>query len=281
MALKQANLVAEAIKRKNPMVQCEIVVIKTQGDVLIKQSLTSFGGKGVFVTAIEEALEQGQVDIAVHSAKDLPMELMDGMQIISVLKREDPRDVLVMRKENVGKQKLIVGSSSLRRSEQIRCLMQNCEIQDIRGNVPTRIQKVKEGRYDATILAMAGLKRLSLMQEEELVYRPFEIEEMIPAGCQGIIAVEMKKTHPQKAFIEGIGDEITKQVFEIERGILQSLGAGCHEPVGVVATPKDHSFFVQLYQKKDARTRKVEFELEGGESWEKYILWEPDLEIRN
>ncbi len=272
LALKQADLVAEAICSKNPQVECVKKIIVTQGDIMQKQSLTSFGGKGVFVSEIERALSEDEIDIAVHSSKDLPMELFDGMSIAAVLKREDPRDVLVIRKGiNLNKENLIIGSSSLRRSEQIKKIYSNCILKDIRGNVPTRIEKVKFGDFDGTILAMAGLKRLNLLEDEDVNFIPFDFDSMVPAGCQGIISIEMKNNHPLRKIIESISDEVTENIFNIERGILKSMNAGCHEPVGVLAEYTDGVFRVRLYKKYGTHEELKEFVLEKGEPWEKYI----------
>ncbi len=240
LALAQTNLVIEEMKRIEPEVEVEIVSISTKGDRILDQPLLSFGGKGVFVEEFESKIQKGEIDIAVHSAKDMPMELMDDLCIVSVLKREDPRDVLVTRKGTLWDKNThsVIGTSSLRRKMQIENYG-NVKCKDLRGNVNTRLQKLENGEYDGIILAMAGLKRLGLERDERFDMTPFDCETFIPAGGQGIIAIEGLKTSLFSELFEKIDHKATRQELLFERQVLKNLNAGCHEPIGVFSKVED------------------------------------------
>ena len=175
LAMVQTELVAEALKQVQPGLETRIVTKVTEGDRILNKPLLEFGGKGVFVTEFEQALQNGEIDFAVHSAKDLPMDLEDGLGIVAVPPREDPRDVLMTPAgtDLSVKKEIVIGTSSLRRRLQIETLGKKlwpgaavrCE--DIRGNIQTRIRKMDEGLYDAIILAAAGLKRMKLANPAE------------------------------------------------------------------------------------------------------------------
>lgn len=235
LALAQTELVIRKIKEKSPGVECEICMITTKGDKILDKSLVEFGGKGVFLTEIEEKLQTGEIDIAVHSAKDMPMELAEGLAIMGVLKREDPRDVLVTTdwKGFLQKEHPVIGTSSLRRQTQIQQIFSNAVCSLLRGNVNTRLKKLEEGMYDGILLAAAGLNRLGLEREEKFHYHIFDIDRMIPAGGQGIIAVEGRKDSRFSGLLESITHENTKIELKLERKALKLLEAGCHEPVGI------------------------------------------------
>lgn len=234
LAMAQTCLVMEEIKRIDPSMDVEIVSLSTKGDKILDKPLLSFGGKGVFVEEFESKIAMNEIDIAVHSAKDMPMELLEGMSIVSVLKREDPRDVLVMKKGNIWDKNAhtIIGTSSLRRKLQIEA-MGDVECKDLRGNVNTRLQKLADGEYDGIILAMAGLKRLGLDTDPRFCVTPFDTENFIPAGGQGIIAVEGKKDSPFCELFKKMDNEKARTELMFERQVLKNLNAGCHEPIGV------------------------------------------------
>ena len=215
LAVKQTCLAADRMKEETPGLEVELVLKQTTGDKILDKPLLEFGGKGVFVSEFEEALQKGEIDFAVHSAKDLPMELAEGLEIVGVPKRADIRDVVVTRMDGIIEEKagkgeaIVVGTSSLRRKIQIEALGKKlwgvpavCE--NLRGNVQTRLNKLLEGQYDAIILAAAGLKRLEILTEADretkvqipeknLCFHYLDWDEMIPAGCQGILAVEGRK----------------------------------------------------------------------------------------
>lgn len=234
LALAQTGMVMEALERRYPGLRMEQVILRTQGDKLLDRPLADFGGKGVFITEFEEDLLRGDIDLAVHSAKDMPMELASGLTIGGVLPRGDVRDVLVTRKGLTGG-RMTVGTGSLRRQFQLRTLYPEAECISIRGNVPTRLQKVRDGICDGVVLAAAGLERLGLLREEDLDYRFFSCGEMLPAGGQGIIAVEGRAGDGAAELAEGISDENTLLELETERCVLELLNAGCHEALGVNA----------------------------------------------
>jgi hydroxymethylbilane synthase len=241
LAVAQANLVAEALKKAGNGLSAELVLKQTEGDRILDKPLLEFGGKGVFVTEFEQALLRGEIDFAVHSAKDLPMELEEGLGIVAVLERGDPRDVLVTPSlSNLsGKKEIIIGTSSLRRKIQMEEIgtamwpgaLVRCE--NLRGNVQTRLSKLMEGSYDGILLAAAGLKRLGLWEDSRYDYHCFDCETFIPAGGQGILAVEGRLDSGLEAVVKHIEDEEARMCLSLERKILRHLNAGCHEPIGV------------------------------------------------
>lgn len=244
LAVIQAKLVAAALEQAEPGIGTELVYKMTEGDRILDRPLLSFGGKGVFVTEFEEALQRGEIDFAVHSAKDLPMELAKGLTVVGVPQREDPRDVLVTMwdRDLKGKEQIVIGTSSLRRKAQIEAgripaglwdeqAAVRCE--NLRGNVLTRLRKLEDGEYDGEILAAAGLKRLGLWEDSRYRYTVLDCGEFIPAGCQGILAVEGRKDDELTGLAGRITHRETRISFDFERKVLGLLGAGCHEPVGV------------------------------------------------
>lgn len=290
LALVQTNLVIEALKQKYPQVEMEVVVIRTKGDKILNKPLIDFGGKGAFVTEFEDALFRGDIDLAVHSAKDMPMALLEGLEIAGTLKREDPRDVLVTNKNcnRASNEKLIIGTGSLRRQLQVLELYPNASCINIRGNVPTRLKKITSGECDGVILAAAGLKRLNLLKEEDCCYQIFSYDEVIPAGGQAIIAIEARKESAAAELIRAISDERAFQELSIEREILQLLGAGCHEAVGVLANMEGDHVTIRIMKEKDGSVLRVKgvssmmqkeallqqlvYQIKAGEgSWEKSI----------
>jgi hydroxymethylbilane synthase len=237
LALAQTNMVIDALTKANTDIECEIVVIHTTGDKILDKPLLEFGGKGVFVLEFEEALLKKDIDFAVHSAKDMPMELTEGLEIAGVLKREDPRDVLITKKSKIidKEDTAIIGTSSLRRQLQIQKLYPNILCNALRGNVNTRLQKLTDGLYDGIILAAAGIKRLKLDKELNYNFNYLSFEEMVPAGGQGIIAIEGRKDCEIGRLIKDISDSESMIRLETERRVLELFEAGCHEPIGVIS----------------------------------------------
>lgn len=239
--------------------------------------MLDFGGKGVFVTEFEEALIKGEIDFAVHSAKDLPMELGVGLGIVAVPKREDPRDVLVTvaGRDLHEKDQMVIGTSSLRRRLQIEELgktmwpQKTVRCEDIRGNVETRLLKLDEGLYDGIILAAAGLKRLHMVcpPEGELgerfetdgnhCFQYFDCGSFIPAGGQGILAVEGRLHDGLSRIAAGIQDEETRVCLNLERKILKRLDAGCHEPIGIYSRPVKGGIEVLGVCKREGKTKRI------------------------
>lgn len=258
LAMKQTELIAEQLKGIAADLEVELVPIKTKGDRILDRSLADFGGKGAFVAEFEEALLSDRIDLAVHSAKDLPVQLAEGLYICATPKREDPRDVLLTRREHPiirtavsgepeghDTARPVIGTSSPRRAEQIRALLP-AEVKLLRGNVPTRIGKLKNGEYDGILLAAAGLNRLGLMDDGELSYRKLSYEEMTPAGGQGIIAVEGRRGDQAAALAQCLNDDVSAMEFETERFLLARLGAGCHEAVGAFSAVSGEEIRIYL-----------------------------------
>lgn len=234
LALAQTEMFANALKKRFDDIDTEIVCISTKGDKILDKPLAMIGGKGVFISELENALLSGEVDMAVHSAKDLPLELADGLEISSALERGNYRDVLVTRKNEPIKneEKFIVGTGSLRRQGFIKNLYPFVEIKDIRGNVDTRIKKLMNKEYDAIILAAAGLERLSLYNSEKYDVTPFDCSDFLPAPCQAIIVAESRIGSAVSERLKEISHTETMIEFETERQIPKLLNADCGMPVG-------------------------------------------------
>jgi hydroxymethylbilane synthase len=234
LALVQSEQVARALRARGAEV--EVVPIRTSGDRLAETALADFGGKALFVREIEEGLLAGRIDIGVHSLKDLPGLLPPGLVLAAYPAREDPRDVLLSRTPG-GLAGLApgasVGTSSLRRAVLLRLLRPDLQARPIRGNVETRIQKLRDGLYEALVMAAAGLHRLGLTWPETTVLDP---ERFIPAGGQGVLAIEARTA--DRELLEALAplDHPQARVEALaERAFLRRLGAGCHVPVAVHA----------------------------------------------
>ncbi len=235
LALWQARHVASELERLG--VTSRIEVIKTTGDHLQtvaspERSGVQAGGKGLFTKEIEEALLAGAIDVAVHSLKDLPAEIPAGLTIAAIPEREDPRDAIVGRRLNDLPQQRRVGTSSGRRAAQLLLLRPDLEIATIRGNVDTRLRKLKEGQYDAIVLAVAGLRRLGL---EHDIAEIFSTDQMCPAPGQGALAIETRDSDPVRDICAELNHEPSRQAVGCERMASAALGGGCELPVGVFA----------------------------------------------
>ncbi|MGN0624246.1 MAG: hydroxymethylbilane synthase [Oscillospiraceae bacterium] len=233
LATAQTEMVAQALKSAFPQVAVTIVPVSTKGDKVLDKPLSKLGGKGVFVSELESRLLSGEIDIAVHSAKDLPVSLADGLEISGVLKRGDLRDVLVCPKgrEFTPGQAFTVGTGSLRRIANMNRLYPEAQFKDIRGNVDTRLKKLKDGEYDGIILAAAGLERLGI-SADDYSFTVFDSESFLPAPCQGIIAIESRKNDFVTPFIAKINHGETFMCFETERKAIALLCGDCSVPVG-------------------------------------------------
>lgn len=234
LALAQTEMFANALKKRFDDIETEIVCISTKGDKILDKPLAMIGGKGVFISELENALLSGAADMAVHSAKDLPLELADGLEISSALNRGNYRDVLVTRKNEPIKneEKFIVGTGSLRRQSFIKKIYPLVCIKDIRGNVDTRLGKLMNGDYDGIILAAAGLERLSLYNSADYDIMPFEYKDFLPAPCQAIVVAESKTGSAISERLKEISHTETMLEFETERQIPKLLNADCGMPVG-------------------------------------------------
>ncbi len=244
LALAQTKLVVDALQAAHPGARFEIRKITTQGDRDTKP-LSEIGGQGVFTKAIEDALLRRDIDIAIHSMKDLPPALTDGLVIAAVPTRGDPRDALVTKDGRLladltpGAR---IGTGSPRRAVQIKALRPDVECVEIRGNVDTRIRKVDEGQYDAAVLAMAGLQRLGVAARASQI---FSVEEMVPSPGQGALAVQVREGDADAiALCAAIDDAETHLAVTAERAFLEKLGAGCKLPVGAFAVRGASGAFV-------------------------------------
>ncbi len=214
--------------------EVEIRIIKTTGDKLANLSLTQSGTKGLFIKEIEEALAAGEVDVAVHSLKDLPTEQPEGLSVTAVPAREDARDAFIAGPSFADLTSgARVGTSSLRRQAQLRHLRPDLELISMRGNLDTRLRKLERGNCDALVLAAAGLHRLGLTAR---VRQYFEVEQMCPAVGQGALAIETRGDDPRvKAAVVTLDDRVTHSAIRAERATLRHLGGGCQAPIAAYA----------------------------------------------
>lgn len=270
LALIQTELVKAQILKYFPNEKIEIVHVVTHGDKVLDKPLGEIGGKGVFTKEIEEKLLDKTIDIAVHSAKDVPMELADGLCLGAVLLRDDNRDVILKRKETkkIGAGS-IIGTSSLRREIQIKQISPDVTIKSLRGNVGTRIDKLKSGEYDAIILAAAGLKRLGLDNDTELDYIYPDEEKFISAAGQGILAIECRNGD-LKDVMAALDDRKARICLEAEREFLKCLDGSCNAPCGAHCTVDEHGFYFRGMYAYDGKTPKYAVINEKtDEQWEK------------
>ena len=233
LALAQTTMVVNEIKNYFPSINIQVVHFTTKGDKVLNKPLINIGGKGVFVTEIEDALINKEIDLAVHSAKDLPLQLQDNLTISAVLKRGNYRDTLVTvkGKEIDFSRETVIGTGSNRRKLAFKNLYPNATFRDIRGNVDTRLNKLYKGEYDGIILAMAGLERLDLLSDSRFTFTPFDYKDFVPAPCQGIIAVE-SRNNDLTEILSKINHKDTFYSFQTERHILNILNADCGMPLG-------------------------------------------------
>jgi hydroxymethylbilane synthase len=236
LALVQAETVKAAVKAATGA-DCEIIVRKTSGDRIQDRPLADAGGKGLFVKELEEGLLRGEIDLAVHSMKDVPTLLPAGLTLASFLPREDPRDVFISRKTKrladlpAGAR---VGTSSVRRVSQVKRARPDVETVLLRGNVDTRLAKLEAGDYDAIILALAGLKRLGLADHAT---RCLDTEEWLPALAQGAVGIEIRDDDAKtRAAIAPLNDRVTEIALACERAFQAALDGSCRSPIAGLAT---------------------------------------------
>ncbi|MHB1545769.1 MAG: hydroxymethylbilane synthase [bacterium] len=262
LALYQANLVKERLSeyynglKKN--ITFEIIVIKTSGDKILNASLSSFGGKGLFVKEIEEALFGGEADIAVHSLKDVPQIIPGGLILGATLKRDDPRDCIILKDkpetfwgdypENFTpllKSRAIVGTSSLRRRSLMARLRDDLIFEPLRGNIDTRLEKLKNGFFDAIVLSSSGLIRLNLEHYIDIYLDPVKF---IPQCGQGVIAIEHRTDRDDiKEIINPLNDPDTYAAVFAERACIRELNCGCASPVGAYAYNNGDILYIKSF----------------------------------
>jgi hydroxymethylbilane synthase len=237
LALWQTNHVIALLERTWPDVRCERVPMRTLGDRVKDVPLPRIGDRGLFTREIEAGLRDRTIDVAVHSLKDLPTDDPDDLTIGAVLAREDARDALVARDGcpfAALPPRARVGTSSIRRRAQLLAIRADLQMMDIRGNVPTRLEKVDRGDYDATVLALAGLRRLALDARASDV---FGFDRVLPAPGQGALAVQVRAADDDvRALVGALDDRPTRWATDAERGVLALLEGGCQAPLGAVAS---------------------------------------------
>lgn len=248
LAIKQTQIVIDAIKKYDNNIDIELVTMKTTGDKRLDVTLDKVGGKGLFIKELDEALIDGRVDLTVHSFKDMPMEIYDTTPIIAVSNRVDPFDVMIFRKDfeynTVNKSEILVGSSSLRRKIFLN-KMGYTNVSPVRGNLQTRLNKLDSGEFDALVLASAGIKRLGL---EDRINQYFTKEEMIPAGCQGVICVQAKNDE-KLPFLTKILSDFNCQIASVtstaERAFIEKLEGGCTSPIACYSYIEDDIIYIK------------------------------------
>ncbi|SEK39536.1 hydroxymethylbilane synthase [Roseateles sp. YR242] len=239
LALWQAEHVQALLQARG--LQVRLLGMTTRGDQILDRTLSKVGGKGLFVKELENALEDGRAQLAVHSLKDVPMELPEGFTLAAVLEREDPRDALVSpRYASLGELPAgaCVGTSSLRRVTQIRSLRPDLRVEPLRGNLDTRLRKLDEGQYDAIVLAAAGLKRLGL---EGRIRQLFGVDEMVPCAGQGALGIEIRTAQqPLRPHLDAMTHAATQLAVTAERAVSRALGGSCSMPLAAHAVWADH-----------------------------------------
>ncbi len=240
LALWQANYVKNQIENRYKSVKVELKIIKTKGDKILDVPLAKVGGKGLFVKEIEEALLKEEIDIAVHSMKDVPTFFPEGLYLPVITKREDYRDAFLSRngiKLKEMAKNSIIGTSSLRRKSQLKIIRDDFKIKDLRGNVDTRLKKLNDGLFDGIILAVAGLKRMGF---ENQITEYLDESLMIPAIGQGALGIEIRQGDLRiLEIVSFLKDENTFIEVEAERAFLKKLEGGCQVPIGAFGKIKD------------------------------------------
>jgi len=241
LAKTQSQLVASELEKRHKNLVVELIILKTSGDQIQDKPLYEFGGKGLFTKEIEQALQRNEIDVAVHSFKDVPVTQplvpVDDLVIAAVPEREDPRDVfcsLVARQIADLPQGAKVGTSSLRRRCQLLAIRPDLKVEPLRGNIDTRLRKLRDGAFDAIILAAAGLRRTGLFNEAEMSM--LDPDQMLPAPGQGALAIQCRRTDERtRELLAILDDRDTERAVTAERVIVQTLGGDCHSPIGALA----------------------------------------------
>ena len=256
LAVRQAELIRDRISQEHPELDIRIITLKTTGDKILDKSLAAIGGKGLFVKELDRALLDGRIDIAVHSLKDVPMELNPDLPLLAFGKREDPRDVMIYRQglselpENA-----VIGTSSRRRELQLKKLCPAYTFRGIRGNVQTRMRKLEEEGYDGTLLAAAGLKRLGM---EHVIGQYFSVDEIIPAAGQGILAVQGRRGEDY-SWLTCVDDPESRAAAAAERAFIRTVGGGCTSPSAAHAQVSGNEVkLTGLYYDEDSREYSVD-----------------------
>ncbi|HQV88707.1 MAG TPA: hydroxymethylbilane synthase [Nitrosomonas sp.] len=264
LAMWQAKFIQKCLGELYPQTEISILGMTTRGDQILDQSLSKIGGKGLFIKELEQALEDGRADIAVHSMKDMPMNVPEGFKLAAITEREDPRDAFVSN-QYTSLQELpegsIVGTSSLRRESQLRAQFPHLKVQPLRGNVQTRLRKLDEGQYAAIILAAAGLKRLGLSDRITALLDP---EQSLPAVGQGALGIECRADRDDLVqLLQPLHHMETAYCVEAERSMSRVLGGSCQVPLGAFAEIIDGTLQLRGFVAQPDGTRIVSDALNG------------------
>jgi hydroxymethylbilane synthase len=267
LALWQAHFTQSLLKEQN--IDSELVIIKTKGDQIQHLSFDKIEGKGIFTKEIETALLEGEIDLAVHSMKDMPTTQPEGLVLTAVSYRENPADWLVIRKSSADpkqlfgfKEKAVIGTSSARRKAQMLDFRPDIELKDIRGNVPTRLQKLRDEQFDAILLAAAGLTRLEI-DLSEFVVQQFNPKEFVPAPAQGVLCYQTKvEDKATRRILQKLHHPEVAKATNVERKILKLLDGGCHMPLGAYCerdTSGNYHVWAAHAKTSDSPVKRVKF----------------------
>ena len=247
LALWQAYFVKRELEKKNKSVSVEIKIIKTKGDKILDVALSKIGDKSLFTKELEHELLNRRIDLAVHSLKDLQTQIPDGLKLAAVSKRHPVEDVLIARKKGMTINKLpenaVVGTGSLRRKSQLLHLRPDLKTEELRGNVPTRIQTFLKSNWDAIILARAGVERLKL---QKYISSIISSDEMLPAVGQGALGIEINSDNKfVDEVVQSLHDDSTYKAILAERSLLRTLEGGCQVPIGAHAEVKSNGLYLE------------------------------------
>lgn len=264
LAMWQAKFIQKCLSELYPQTEISILGMTTRGDQILDQSLSKIGGKGLFIKELEQALEDGRADIAVHSMKDMPMNVPEGFKLAAITEREDPRDAFVSN-HYASLDELpagsVVGTSSLRRESQLRAHFPQLQVQPLRGNVQTRLRKLDEDQYAAIILAAAGLKRLELSNRITAFLNP---EQSLPAVGQGALGIECRADRVDLVkFMQPLHHQETAYCVEAERSMSRVLGGSCQVPLGAFAEINNNRLQLRGFVAQPDGKRIVSAALEG------------------
>ncbi len=264
LAVRQTELFLQSWKQKHPHIEFELKKIVTSGDTIQDRFLAKVGGKGLFLKEIEEALLKSDIDLAIHSLKDVPTQLPQGLKIVCYPKRESPWDILVSL-QGLSLEKLkhqsVVGTSSLRRRAQLLKLRPDIRIQLLRGNIQTRLKKLQAGEYDAIVLAEAGIQRMGL---KHLKYHRLPL---VPAAGQGALAIEAHSQNEElEKSLQSVHCSITQEQVEMERHVMRRLGGNCSVPLGVHAQRVNGSWELEAFLGTPHAERFLNYQLRGNDS---------------
>ena len=264
LAIWQAEFIKSKINLLFPDIKINIEGFKTQGDILVNQSLALIGGKGLFIKELEKALIEKKADLAVHSMKDLPMDIPEEFQLVAITKREDPRDAFISNNFNsmdTMPKGSVIGTSSLRRQSQIKAKYPNLIIEPLRGNLQTRLNKLDNGHYDAIILAAAGLIRLDLKPR---IRSYLDTEISIPAVGQGALGIEVLNGNKElNEILKSLNDDDTSRCVLAERVVSSSLAGSCTVPLGAFATISINELILKGFVASPDGSRIIHGEISG------------------